>query len=142
MPQNVPTSLIPLIQNTIQVSLLPDTLNCLMNHSRSGKWMSYNFLHLKNRNMFQSWSVCFHTGWKPYLENRILPSQWIKVLLKRLSLFGEFLSNSTEIKDSILQARYVDKFAFSGWFYNTFTVLTTLSPLVQLNTVMALIRLS
>ena len=52
MPQNVPTSLIPLIQNTIQVSLLPDTLNCLMNHSRSGKRMSYNFLHLKNRNMF------------------------------------------------------------------------------------------
>lgn len=41
--------------------------------------------------------------------------------------------------DLIWQARYFRESALSGQFYNTFTVLTTLSPL---NTVMALVRLS
>lgn len=36
-----------------------DILNCLMDHSRSSKWISYSFPHLIEINVFQSWSVCF-----------------------------------------------------------------------------------
>ena len=45
--------------------LLPDILNWLVDHLRSGKWISHNFLHLMDKNMFLSWSVHFHTGLKP-----------------------------------------------------------------------------
>ena len=66
----LPNSLVPVVWSTTQGSLfvmLPDILNCLMNHSTSGKRLSCNFLHLMDINILQSWSVCFQTGLKPSL---------------------------------------------------------------------------
>ena len=43
------------------------------------------------------------------------------------------------IKKPILLVRYFDKPEPFGWFYGTFTALTTLSPLIQSNTVTTLL---
>ena len=87
--------------------------------------------------------MCFSHGLYVFTLDGSLTWQTGYCLHSGSSPFGKdypyFLSNSTVIKDLILQARYFGKSAFSGRLYNTFTVLTTLSPL---NTVMALIRLS
>ena len=47
--------LVPSVQNISQrnlFALLPDILNCLMSHSRFGRWNSYSCLHLMDINMF------------------------------------------------------------------------------------------
>ena len=57
----------PTCPNTAQESLfiqLLDILNRLTDHSRFGKWISYNSLQLMDINMFKSRFVCFHTGTK------------------------------------------------------------------------------
>ena len=41
---------------------------CMHTMAQYGKWVSYNFLHVMCINMFQSWSVCFHTELKPSLQ--------------------------------------------------------------------------
>ena len=54
-PQKMHTLLLPPVQNTTNGNLfilLPDIINCLMDDSRSGKWLSYNFLHLMDISMF------------------------------------------------------------------------------------------
>ena len=79
-------------------------------------------------NIFQSWSVCFHTGLKPSFADRLLSLLWLKSFWKRLSLPEELLSNFIVIEEFILLVRYFDKSALFGWFY--FTVLTALNALV------------
>ena len=54
MLQKVPTSLVQIVWSTTQGSLFvrPDILNYLLDYLKSGKWISYNFLHLMDINMF------------------------------------------------------------------------------------------
>ena len=87
MLQKVPNSLVSFAQSTTQGSLflwLPDIINCLMEHSSSDKWISYNFFYLTDINMLQSRSICFHTGLKPSFADRLLPLSVANVLLKQI----------------------------------------------------------
>ena len=139
MPQNMPTSLIPLTQNAIQGSLLPDTLNCLMNHSSSGKWMSYNCLHLKNRNVFQSWSVCFHTGLKLSLADKPLPLLRLKFFWKRVSSSSELLLNFIVIEKTIVLNNISTSLCYLVCFTTTTLCLQPLiSGLVKLTALLKL----
>lgn len=81
-------------------------------------------------NMFYSWSVGFHTELKPSLQ--ITDSLVPKVFLgKNDPPHRELLSNFIEIKEPILlDAGYFSTSTLFGWFYNTLSVLATLSPLV------------
>ena len=117
--------------------MLLDILNCLTDDQMSGKWISYNLLYIVDINMFQTWSVYFHTELKLSLADRLLPLLWLTSFGKRLSLLSELLLNLIMIEEPILQVRYFDNSALFGQFY-TFTVLTTLNPLVQSNALMSL----
>lgn len=68
-------------------------INCLMEHSRSGKQISFNFLHLTDINMFYSWSVCFHTDLKPSHADSLLSLLCLKFFWKKVSLPGLFFLN-------------------------------------------------
>lgn len=64
-PQKLPTLLVPLIQDLNQEGrfvLLLDILNRLMDNSRCGNQISYNFLHLMVINKCQSF-VCMFSHW-------------------------------------------------------------------------------
>ena len=77
-------------------------------------------------------TVCFHTGLKPSLADRLLPVLWPRFFWKRLCLPGIIL-HLIVIEKPILLVKYFDKFAMFGQLYNTFTKLTTLNSLVQSN---------
>ena len=82
--------------------LFPDILNCLMDHLKSGKWASYNFLHLMDTNMFLSQPVGFQTGPKPSLAD--WPLLWWKSFWKTL-LPGEWLLNFKDDQETHLTGR-------------------------------------
>ena len=66
-------TLVPLVWNKTQGSLfvlLPNILNCLKNNLGFGKWVSYIVFCLTD--IFESWSICFHTGLKPSLKDSLL----------------------------------------------------------------------
>ena len=86
-------------------------------------------------------TVCFHTRLKTSLADRLLSLLWIKSLWKKLSLPMEVLLNFTVIKEPILLGRYLEKPVLFAEFYSTFTVLTTLNPLVYSTALKALLRL-
>ena len=79
--------------------LLPDILNYLMDHLKSGKWISYNFLHLMDINMFLSHPVGFQTGLKASLAD--WPLLWWKSFWKIL-LSGEWLLNFKDDQETHL----------------------------------------
>ena len=63
-------TLVPLVRSKTQGGLcvlFPDILNCLKNNWGFGKWISYVVLCLMD--IFESWSMCFHTGLKPSLKD-------------------------------------------------------------------------
>ena len=76
--------------------------------------------------------VCFHTGLKPSLADRLLPVLWPKSFWKRLFLPGIIL-HLIVIEEPILLVKYFDKFVMFGQLYSTFIKLTTLNSLVQTN---------
>ena len=49
-------------------------------------------------NIFQSWSICFHSGLRPSFADRLLALPWQKSFWKRGSLPGELLSDFTVIE--------------------------------------------
>ena len=120
--------------------LLLDISNCLMDVSKSGRWISYNFLHLMDMNMSQSWSVrqatweapyVFCSGLKSSLADRLLlPLLWLKSFCKGLSLPETLFSSFIVIEEPILLTRCFHKSAMFGQFCNTFTVPATPNPLV------------
>ena len=129
--QKVSTSLVPLAKSTTQgwlFVLFPGMFSCLMDHSRSGKWISYNFLCLMDINISQSWSVCCHTELKPSLTDRPLSLLWLKSFWKRLFLPGKLLWNCIVLEKPILLAKCSEKSVLFGQFYNTLPRLTTLNP--------------
>ena len=102
----------------------PDSLNCLMSNLGSGKWISYSFFCLMDINIFQSWSICFHTGLKPSLKDRLLLLMWLKSFWKRLSLPGEALSNIIVIKEPF----YLSDILTSVHYLVSFTTLSLCLP--------------
>ena len=112
------TLLLPPVQNTTNGNLfilLPDIINCLMDHSRSGKWLSYNFLHLIDISSF-SHCLCI------FILDCSLPLKmsycllWLTSFQKRLSLPYPHL-NFIVIKKPILLARCFDKSLLFGCFH-------------------------
>ena len=73
-------------------------------------------------------TVCFHTGLKPSLADRLLPLLWLKSSWERFSLSGELLLNFRVIEEHSLLARRFDKYVLFGRIY-TVIVLTSLSLL-------------
>ena len=60
----------------------------------------------------------------------MIASSVAKVLLEKISLPGELLSNFIVIKEAIHLARHFNKSVVFGQDYMIFTVLITLNPLV------------
>lgn len=71
--------------------------------------------------------VCFLMGLELSLASKLLPVLWLTSFWKRLFLPRELFSNSMVIRKHILQFKCFDKSVLFGWFYNTSTVLTTVS---------------
>ena len=96
-----PTSLVPLVWSTTQESLfilLLDILNCLKFHLRSGKWISYNWIHLMDISMFSSWAVYFTLYWSLFLQTGYcLFCGWYN--RKRLSYLGNTSGTSQWLKN-------------------------------------------
>ena len=107
-------------------------INCLMEHSRSGKQISFNFLHLIDINIFYPWSVCFHTDLKLSHADSLLSLLCLKFFWKKVSLPGLFFLNYVVIRAPILLSRCFDKSVLFGQLYGTFNAFTTLNPLFQL----------
>ena len=63
-------------------------LTRLTDYSRSGKWISYSFLILMDIHIFYSWSVCFHTEWKPAFADKLLFPIWLKSFGKHSPTWG------------------------------------------------------
>ena len=61
MVMQVPASLVPLSKQGSLFMLPLGILNCLIDYSSSGKWISYSSLILMDIHIVYSWSVCFHT---------------------------------------------------------------------------------
>ena len=140
-----PLSYLSKVQLTVVQELLLDVSNCLIDVSKSGKWISYNFLHLMDMNMSQSWCIhqatweapyVFCSGLKSSLADRLLPLLRLKSFCKGLSLPEALFSNFIVNEEPILLTRCFNKSAMFGQFCNTSTVLATPNPLVQLNTLM------
>lgn len=87
--QELPTSLVPLVQSTNHGSLfaLPlDSLNPLIDHLRLGKWISYSFPHLMAINMFLV-MVCMFSRWTEAFSCRELnASSAARALLEKFIL--------------------------------------------------------
>ena len=91
--------------------VLPDILNCLMDHSSSGKWISHSFFCLVDTNMSYLWSVCFHTGLKPSIADNLPPLLWLKSFWKSYLPFKLHSNQTTH-----LLARCFDKSVLFGRF--------------------------
>ena len=78
MVVQVPTSLVPLSKQGSLFMMPLGILNRLIDYSRSGKWISYSSLILMDIHIFYSWSVCFHTEWKPAFADKLLFPIWLK----------------------------------------------------------------
>ena len=87
--------------------------------------------------------VCMFSHWTGAFPCRyVTTSSVTEVPWIRLSLPGELLFNFIMIEEPISLARCFKKSVLFGQFYNTFTALTTLNPLVWSNTLTALLRLN
>ena len=75
---------IPKIQSRKNMSsLLVGTLNCLMDHLRFGKWISYRYPNLTGVNMSWQWFACFLIGLKLSHVDKLLTPQWLRSYWKR-----------------------------------------------------------
>ena len=93
--------------------------------------MDFTQLPLSHGYKFVLVMVCMFSHWteKPSTADKLLSLLWLKSFWKRLSLPDEILLNLM-IEEPILLARYFNKPVLFGWFYNTFTMLTTLNSLI------------
>lgn len=66
-------------------------------------------------NMLQPQYVCFDTGLKPFITDRLLSLMWLKSFQKRVSTLEQLLLNLTAINKLILLVRYF------GQFYRNYT---------------------
>lgn len=75
--------------------------------------------------------VCMFSHWtEDFPCRQATASPVAKVLLEKVILPGELLSNFIVMEESVLLVKYFDKPVLFSWFYSTFTVLTTLNLLV------------
>ena len=74
--------------------------------------------------------MCFHTGLKPSLEDKLLLLLWLKPLWNRLSLTWESSQWTSKLSRNPLYKCF-DKSVMFGWFYNTFTDHPQFSGLVK-----------
>ena len=128
--------LIPLVWNTAQKNLfvpLPGIFNCLMNNSRSVKWILYNFLCVTDINIFNHGLCVFILVWNLPLQTGycFLLLLWLEYFFwKRIFLHGKLLSTFIVIAEAIFLA-YLDKSVLFYWFYNIFTALLQLLLLLS-----------
>ena len=83
---------------------------------------------LMDVNMFWSWFVCFLTGLKPSLADRLLSFLWLKFCWKQLYLTEGLHSSCKVIKEPILLVREFDNSVLFGWFYNIFFFFRKIRP--------------
>ena len=53
--------------------------------------------------------LCFYTGLKPYVADRLLLFLYLKSFWKKISLPGELFSNFIMTEETILLIMYIDK---------------------------------
>ena len=112
-------------------SLLLGTLNCLMDHLRFGKWISYSYPNLTGINMSWQWFACFLIGLKLFHVDRLLTPQWLRSYWKR-----SFLPEGTTPKlpstgELTLLVKCNKKSVLFDQFYTIFTALIPSSGLVK-----------
>lgn len=115
---------IPKIQSRKNMSsLLVGTLNCLMDHLRFGKWISYSYPNLTGVNMSWQWFACFLIGLKLFHVDKLLTPQWLRSYWKR-----SFLSEGTTPKlastaELTLLVKYNKESVLFDQFCSIFTAL-------------------